>query len=104
MRPVGPERLWELSGLDRTLRIHVRSFPNSASDATCQREPLAATASLNGTSGGQAATGRIRSPPDASDAHDLRVRSSQKMPSEEVTAILAHGAKNRSGGRPLAIS
>ena len=65
---------------------------------------IAATASLNGTCGRLAATGRIRSPPDASGANDLCVRKSRKTPSEGVTAILAHGAINRSVGQPLAES
>jgi hypothetical protein len=32
--------------------------------------------------------------------HDLRVRSVRKVPSGGVTALLALGAINRSGGRP----
>ena len=64
---------------------------------------------LNGTYGGQAVTEHsdrtcLVATPDVFDAHDLRVWSSQKMPSEGVTAILAHGAINRSVGRPLADS
>ena len=62
---------------------------------------------LKETHGGQAMIGRSDrmhpvATPDASGAHNMRVRPSRKTPSEGVTAILAHGAINRSGGRPLA--
>ena len=40
--------------------------------------------------------------PDVSGVVTGRVQSSQNLPSEGVTAILAHGARKRSVGRPLA--
>ena len=100
-------RPWELTGLDRTLRLSVRSF-RTARPMRHVRESLATTASLNGTCGGQAATGRVRYGDrtrsvytnGASGENDLHVRSSRKTPSEEVTASLAHRAINRRWSRP----
>ena len=104
------------SSLDSTGRFpsYVRSLRYSASDASCQSVSERAVGwqwllHLNGTCGGQAVIGcsdrtHLVATPDTSGAHDLRVRSSRNLPSEGVTAILAHGAINRSVGRPLAMS
>ena len=54
------EHLWELSRLDRTLALLCPVGTLDVSDLTCQREPLVATASWNGTRGGHATTGRRR--------------------------------------------
>ena len=105
MRPITVERLWELSGLNRTLPL-LRPI-TSLQCVQCVASELvregrwAATATSFEWDTWRSSSDRTQRP-DASGAHDLRVRSSHNLPSEGVTASLARGAINRSSGQPLA--
>jgi len=79
-RLIGPERLWELSGLDRTLSflrpiIHTGHVRMQLSVVL-----MAATATSFEWDTWWSGSDRTQTRPDASGAHDLRVRSMRDQP------------------------